>query len=220
MRKNKVKKILLISLVVLLAIGTLGMSLAFFGKDDFTWVKNKVEDAFVKEEEIVQSTKNIALNSNFAINNTENDYYDETVLTSNIGMVVDNWKYLCTADDTYVRDFIMYQTDEGLYIRNDGTAAFNLIQTIDEGIAKYSNKELTLTFSVDGVVYSKTGVLTEIRGIGVSSNGPVKSNVNIFLSNGQCNLAVSVGAGTNSTVNWVQLEEGNVFSGYIPPVVA
>ncbi|MFQ6752529.1 MAG: hypothetical protein ACLRFL_03095, partial [Clostridia bacterium] len=76
MRKNKVKKILLISLVVLLAIGTLGMSLAFFGKDDFNNLKNKVEDAFVQEEETKQSV-NIIKNSNFKVNTTNVTMFTE-----------------------------------------------------------------------------------------------------------------------------------------------
>ena len=68
MKKVNIKKILLISLITLLAIGTLGMSLAFFGKDDFNWAKGKIEDAFVKEEAPAE-IKNLVYNGDFKIKN-------------------------------------------------------------------------------------------------------------------------------------------------------
>ena len=75
-KSNKFKKILTISLVTLLAIGTLGISLAFFGKGDFTKVKDTIKDTIVREEE-TKENRNLIYNSDFKINTTGITVFNE-----------------------------------------------------------------------------------------------------------------------------------------------
>lgn len=220
MKKNKIKKIITISAVVLLLIATLGTFAAFFGKNDFAKVKDKwndVKDKFQQEE--VVSSVNIVKNSNFKINTTGTDIFTEETSSGNGVSLVDNWKLNAGSSSTDL-DFIMYQVDEGFYVRNDGGSPVYLSQIIEEGIALYANKELTLTVSIDDVVYSASGVLTENDRIQVNINSMVDSHVAIYISNNTCSIGVSLRPGANSIINWVQLEEGNVFTGYVPPVIA
>ena len=214
-KSRKFKKILTISLVTLLAIGTLGVSLAFFGRDDFNKAKDAIKDAIVKEEETKENV-NLILNSNFQINTTGKELFDETTNASNETKLVDNWRLNIGTGDL---DFTMYQVAEGLYVRNEGDSTLYISQVIDEGVELCANRELTLTVSIDDVVYSATGILTETNGVIVKATDVAGSHVQIFINDNKCALSVSAKSGANVIFNWVQLEFGNVFTGYVPPVV-
>lgn len=217
MRKQKIKKIAMISLVTLLAIGTLGISLAFFGKGDFTKVKDTIKDTIVREEETKENV-NIIKNSNFKVNTTNVTMFTEETNSVNDSMLLDDWKLnLGTIGETL--DFTMYQVAEGFYVRNDGDISIYLAQKIDEGVALYANKELTLTISIDDVVYSASGVLTESNQIQVVVNSLLGSHVSIYINNNTCAIGVSLKSGVNSIINWIQLEEGPVFTGYVAPTI-
>lgn len=212
MRKNKVKKILLISLVVLLAVGTLGMSLAFFGKDDFTWVKNKVEDAFVQEEETKENV-NLISNSNFKINTSGVTEFTQANVTKYKDPFVDDWYSMHGDCD----NFLVIPVDNGLYIKVDESASQHLdISQNMKSSEGFLGETFTVSFSVDDVVYSKTFVLeltaTEYR----LSTGSLLATITKHAGT-HTSLTIQVKAGFEGTVNWVQVEKGDVFTGYVAP---
>ncbi len=214
-KSNKFKKILTISLVTLLAIGTLGVSLAFFGRDDFNWVKNKVENAFVQD--VTKESNNLLKNSNFAINSSEVAVFDETNVTLN-NPLVDNWNYF--TNDTSTVSFTAYQVEEGLYVKNSGNTTFHLSQILNEDKEMYIDRDVTLSLSLNGVVYSVSKYFTESSSVtlGVTSN--FGSTVKIIVEKGKCSVSMYFNAGFEGVINWVQFEEGAVFTGYVEPIIA
>ena len=208
--RKKTKRILTIIGVSLLLIATLGTFMAFFGKNDLANFKDKVEDAFVKEEETAINN-NILKNSNFSQNSGEIKIFthDNVVLDDSF---TDDW--VCHGVSS---NFEAYQISDGLYVSNNSTESIQLTQFIENGVSLYCGKEITATVSVDGVVYSATFVVNS--GEFKSVEFPTASGLVIRCSGSTTFKAtLSIGQG-QYFINWVKLELGNVFTGYVPPVV-
>lgn len=213
-KSNKFKKILTISLVTLLAIGTLGVSLAFFGRDDFNKAKDAIKDSIVREETI--SDVNIVKNSNFSVSDSNISILDETTLVSG-GKVVNDW-YMHTNDSDL--DFVITKTIDGLLVKNEGNGTFGINQVIADGGILYMEKDLSFTVCVDDIVYSKSFSLVgnELESIVVYDT--LDFFVGVYSGSGQFKVVVEFKPGADVMLNWVQLELGNVFTGYVAPAVA
>lgn len=216
--KKKTKKILIIVLSVML-IGLVLASASIFGKDDWNNLKDKFND-LTQQEEVVVESKNALKNSDFSINTKEITVFDETVhpVPGSTTTMIDNW-YLNKADgqtasDEKVVKYTAYQTEDGLYFKNTGDYDLSLQQVIEEGVVKYANKEMTLSISIDDVVYTATGVLSGYHSISIKIGTLQSAYATVLFSQNSCNVQVDLKAGSNVTINWVQLEEGNVFTGY------
>lgn len=209
---GKFKKIIIISVVVLLLLGTLGTFLAFYGRDDFNYVKNKVENAFVKEE--LTENRNLIYNSDFSINTSGIDVFTQETSTKYGDPLFDGW----ILNHGNCDNFKLYSTDSGLYLKVDETA--NLHFDMSHRVMNSSGflgDTFTMTFSLDGVVYSKTFDLTlantEYR---LSSNHLVATFSKYSSSTSYTYVTVNIqaNAGFEGTINWIQLEFGDVFTGY------
>ena len=217
MKKNKIKKIITISAVVLLMIATLGTFAAFFGKSDFAKIKDKWNETFPKEEVVVASN-NILKNSDFTINTTEIAVFDETNCTSTSNALVDNWRL----SPVLCEDFTIYQTSDGLRCINEDTEnALYIRQNFEDGPEVFANKKVTFTVSIDNVVYSVTGSvdLGEVVNVDIKDNTAM---LQISLDRDTMLFSVMVRVNKSSDIvfNWAQLEFGEVFTGYSSSTVA
>ena len=218
MRKNKIKKIITISAVVLLLIATLGTFAAFFGKNDFSKVKDKwndIKDKF-QQEEVVENV-NIVKNSNFKINTlSESKSFDKTNLTLNKDFI-DNWSFFAGSEEFEAEITLV---DNGIHLKNTGNTLCEILYTVEDGVVNYEGDKMTFAVSVDDIVYSLSfdAVFGEVNGLEIYKDSTV--SVGIFPGSGQFRISVRFLTGADLTVNWVQLEEGNVFTGYVAPVVA
>ena len=207
--KIRNKKILIIALVLALFL-VAGVFVALFGKQDV----QKIKDNFSNNEQttVAPTTNgNILLNSNFALNSSGVVMFNKDNIKSSF---VDNWQ--CDPGEDVV--FTSYQVPEGIYVRNEGTASLVFYQDVAEGVKLYGNKEVTLTISVDGVVYSKTGVLTSDKELVLNVYSGAErisyTSVALFINSGKLSVSIKFMGGANFTLNWVKLELGNVFTGY------
>lgn len=209
---GKFKKIIIISVVVLLLLGTLGTFLAFYGRDDFNYVKNKVENAFVKEE--LTENRNLIYNSDFSINTSDINVFTQETSTKYGDKLFDGW-FLMHGN---CEGFELYSTDKGLYLKVDEEAThhFDMAHRIMNS-SDYLGDKFTMAFSLDGIVYSKTFDLTlantEYR---LSSNHLVATFTKYTnsTSNTYVTVDIQANAGFEGTINWIQLEFGDVFTGY------
>lgn len=216
--KQKTKRILMTVGVVLLIIATLGTFMAFFGRNDFVNFKDKVEDAFVKEEETKENV-NFIKNSNFKINTTEIEIFDETNCSSENPNLVDGWS-ISPHEST---NFTIYQVSDGLMVSNEDTTnklsvrqRFTDIDCTEVFVAK----DLTFTTSINGVVYSYTMNLEMGKqALLTTSDNLVRIAVSTHPSLNQLSVLYEISASSKVIINWAQLEEGTIFTGYVPPVV-
>ena len=221
MKKNKIKKIITISGIVLLLIATLGTFAAFFGKQDFAKLKDKWNETF-NQETIVESV-NLLQNSNFAQDSTGITFktHENVVHKADI---VDNWIRQGSTDS----EFEIYSSETGLHINvtNVGTSqdGFVIQQYFEREFGKISDMPLTFAVSVNGIVYSETFEFND-ENTSEYLYYPLVESLKI----GFCYLeATSAGykvifkvlSPAEFTINWVHLEKGNVFTGYIPPVIS
>ena len=216
MKKNKIKKIITISAVVLLMIATLGTFAAFFGKSDFVKVKDKwndIKDKFQQEE--VVSNVNLLSNSNFQINTSGIDVFtNENAGTIN-STFMDGWMNPNGKECVFEMNIV----DNGLFVKvsEDSANEFHIKQSLNEpGLV--IGQTVTMSFSVNDIVYSGTvslvdGVWNRIDGSGVEYSM-------VLQSAGGVSVFVCFEQGFEGVVNWVQLELGNTFTGYVAPVVA
>lgn len=212
--KNKTKRILIIVGVVLLTILTFSMFMSFFGKNQLNDFKHKVEDVFVDKTNTVNA--NILKNSNFKINTSGIEIFDETNCSVGSTPLVDNWIMSPYAST----DFTLFQVSNGFKcINEDSTNKFSIRQNISDEIVDYLNTELTFSISIDGVVYTSSGVLSnKWDNISIISlNESVKAFIQFDGSN--ITTIIEISPKNSVVLNWVKLELGDIFTGYIPPVV-
>jgi len=205
--KNKTKKILIIALSVLL-IGLIGAMGAIFGKEDWSKVKDKIND--ITQEEVVNN--NILLNSDFS---AESDVltYDETALTDGSnGHIFKDWQLLSTQTENC--DFEVTKVGAGLFIKSVGSGTFQVAQTIKDGVTKYADKTLTISVSINGVVYSDTFCIGADEEFQMTALEKLGVRIATYISSGNMKVMVMVNGPVEAVVNWVQLEEGSVFTGY------
>ena len=214
MRKQKLKKVLIGSLVSLLAIGTLGTSLSFFGRDDFNKAKDTIKDAFVKEEDAVV-TKNILCNTDFQVNTTGKSVFTQADISKVNDLCVNGWASNTTANDTF--DFVLMPVEDGLYAKLSETqnGEVRLLQHITA--EKVLGKTLTLSFSVNNVVYTNVFYFDVAQREVLYSNSGL--NFAIISSadtetSGVVSFIVGFKPSFEGVLNWVQLEVGDVFTGY------
>lgn len=201
---SKTKKILIIALTVLL-VGLIGAMGAIFGKEDWNKVKDKISD--IAQEDVVDN--NLLLNSDFSKNTSGVVVYDETITVGTY--IVDNWKFY--ASTTEGLDFVLSQTGSGLYI-NNSSRGFSITQSIANGASKYADKDLTLTFSVNDIVYSATFNIGIDETFTLESADNINAMVGMYITTDSCSLYLQVKDVTEVVINWIQLEEGTVFTGY------
>ena len=208
--KRKTKKFLIIVLSVML-FGLIFASASIFGKDDWNNLKNKFND-LTQQEEVV--SKNLVNNSDFKINTTGITIFNETNCTTETANLIDNWvisPYECI-------DFTIYQVSDGLMIFNDDADhKLSVRQRFTENncAEKYVNKDLTFTTSINGVVYSFSMNLEMGKQATLKiPDGSVNIAVSTHPSINQLSVLYEVSASSNVVINWAQLEEGSVFTGY------
>ncbi len=214
---NKSKKNILIIAVSLLFVAVIGIFASFFAKDDLGKVKDKI-DNFIEQEESTVGNNNFVKNSNFAINTSGVEVFDETTNTKVDSALLDDWTIYYYNDTC--PEFTAYQVNDGFYVRNESDTYFQINQVIDEGVAKLGNKEITLTVSVDDVVYSVTSTLTSTEKVELTNLGDPNIYLAMFEQYGMCCLTLRFYTGVEATINWVKVELGSVFTGYNAPAVA
>ena len=203
------KKIIIIALSLILFL-VAGVFVSLFGKQDIQKIKDNISNSVQSETNVNQ---NIIQNSNFSINTTGNTLLNQDNI-KNGDVFLDDWLF-CSQDN---HQFTSYLVPTGLYMRNDGTERFTICQDVSEGVILYGNKEVTLTISVDDIVYSVTGVLTENDSLVINvfsgENNVSNTSVLLYISTGVLSFNISFNEGANFIMNWVKLELGNVFTGY------
>ena len=209
---KKTKKILIIALSVML-VGLIGAMGAIFGKDDLNKAKDKFNE--LTEQEVVVETKNLVYNADFQINTTGIDIYNETNATKYQDPIFDGWNMTTTVDTENPQAFILRETDDGLYVNTEGQVAIYQAILDDE---KIIGKTVTFSFSVNDVVYSKTFKIdepeTEYKVVAGSTL--VVNYIRYRLENGTYQSKVVCGfhSGFEGVLNWVQIEQGDVFTGF------
>lgn len=211
--KNKTKNILIIALSIML-VGLIGAMGAIFGKTDWNNLKNKVNE-LTQQEEVVE-TKNLLLNSNFQLDSSDIVFKtNENVAVKN--NIVDDWIRQGSSDAT----FEIYKSQAGLHVNvtdSGSSDGFYIQQYFCREFGKYSDMPLTFSTSVNGVIYSNT----------FEFNDENKGEIQIFELFSSVNIGFAYlevdGAGykvlfkvtgpVEFVINWVQVEEGNVFTGY------
>lgn len=221
MKKNRIKKIITISAVVLLLIATLGTFAAFFGKNDFAKVKDKwndIKDKF-QQEEVVQDNKNLISNSNFQINTTGITIFtEETALDSEKNTFVFMDGFVSDVGAAQGSDFELYAVENGLYVKNmSETANVSVSQYITDS-SKIFGQDVTVSFSYNGVVYSKSFNFIEGEEYKLATDKLCYTLT--YSQNGSVVFTLKLEKGFEGIINWVQLELGSVFTGYVAPVVA
>jgi len=204
---RKSKKILIIVLSIML-FGLFMAYAAMYGKEDYNKVKDKVNE--ITQEEVINN--NILLNSDFS---AESDVltYDETALTDGSdGHIFENWQLLSTQTENC--DFEVTKVGAGLFIKSVGTGTFQVAQTIRNGITKYADKTLTISASINGVVYSDTFSIGADEEFQMSALEKLGVRIATYISSGNMKVMIMVNGPVEAVVNWVQLEEGSVFTGY------
>lgn len=200
------KKIIIIALSLLLFF-VAGAFVGIFGKQDVQKIKDKFNNSTQTE---ININVNLLKNSNFSLNDSGIREFNETNVTD-AREFINNWK-ITLIDGA---QFVMYQVNDGLYIRTESNVGFGIYQSVSEVEEKLANRDLTLTISVDDVVYSTTGILTDVNNrfsLYLASSQIVAS---LNIDSGVVAVNFNVNANSNFTVNWVKLELGNVFTGYI-----
>lgn len=214
---NKIKKIITISAIILLLVATLGTFAVFFGKEDFAKIKDKWNDTFQKEEVVVESS-NLIKNSNFQTNTTGITTFTSENVTSYHTAMFDEWK----SESAMGEGALIVVTENGLYAKFpeeyslDSTSTDFMIGQYVEGIDNVFGQVVTLTFSVDNVVYSKTFEFSEKDyhySVGTVDNLLV--SMCRYSTTNLSNVVLKFNAGFEGVVNWIQLEQGSVFTGYV-----
>ena len=208
---TKTKRIIMTVVIILLLIATCGVFLAFFGKDDFTKVKDKWKDTF-QQEEVVEN-RNLIYNGDFKINTTENTIFNSENVTAYNTPMVDGWH----SETGLVEGATLIVSEDGIYakISEDYASSHFLFGQNVQNIDSVFGKVVTLTFSVDDVVYSKTFNFEIVdKNYEVVSTDGLSLALCRYPSNGISNVVITLKAGFEGTINWIQLEEGSVFTGY------
>ena len=209
MKKNKIKKILTISGIVLLMIATLGTFAAFFGKNDFSKVKDKwndIKDKF-QQEEVVEASPNLIYNSNFKINTT-----GSSIFNNSNELIFDGWKINTTENPNYE----MVLVEDGLFVK---VPTAEVSDNIDIGQHIMDSESVigqvvTMSISLDGVVYSKTLHIENDNDWSYSLNTDKLVLTLVHYTKGISQFIVRFKTGFEGTINWVQLEQGSIFTGY------
>lgn len=199
--KNKKIVIIALSLVLFLVAGVF---ISLFGKQDFEKVKDKINNSTQTESNV---NVNLLKNSDFSINNSGLNIFDQE---SDSTIFLDDWVLRGVADMEYT----IYQVSDGLLIQTGESSTIGLWQNID-GVNSFINREITLSFSCDGIVYSKTDTLSDTKTFMKIFQPSLQAVVELKISQDYVAVGFNVLEGFNSTLNWIKLEFGNVFTGYI-----
>ena len=205
--KKKTKKILIIALSVLL-VGLVGAMGAIFGKTDWNNLKNKVNE-IINQEEIVE-TKNLIYNSDFSINTS-----GKTVFSSEDGVAIGTEFFDGWFDNRGTStDYTLYSTTSGMYakIGEDAGTRFDIVQHISSSEGLIDNV-YTMAISINDVVYSKTFTLVQGEFVYLDIE-PLAVTMTLASDNGFLRQFIGLQPGFEGIVNWIQLEEGNIFTGY------
>ncbi len=201
------KKIIIIALSLLL-IFVAGAFVALFGKQDFEKVKNKINEA-TKQETVVND--NLIYNANFKINSRNIAKFNQDNITTYEDKFLDGWNKTNFTGST----FEVVQVENGMFVSVIGeeNQALSMQQPIENDGAVIG-QAITMSVSVNGVVYSKTFSETidgEYYALGIDSG----LYLQMFRhSEGSAVFYVEFRAGFEGILNWVKLETGTVFTGY------
>lgn len=186
--------------------GLILASASIFGKEDWNNLKDKVNDLTQQEETIVSN--NILENSNFKATTKPGTIFTEADVEMG-AYFVDNWHFVVNDASS----FEIYQSANGVYVNNK-EGYFSIRQRLDNALGLYDNKEVTLTMSLNDVVFSISGVLSSDNEILLSTNNNVFAVATLIYDMDCLYVNISFKEVGEFTVNWVQLEEGSIFTGY------
>lgn len=155
---------------------------------------------------------NIIINSNFKVNQR-----GKTEYSGNRTYCVDRW--------IIMNGFVATPTENGLKLKNVGTtySYADMVYYIDNSKA-LTGKKLTLSLSINDVIYKKTYNLKEdmpIENIVVSGFGDIRitysSNRNLY-GIGIYDTNSQNPNRNENVINWVKLEIGEIATQYVPPL--
>lgn len=201
------KKIIIIALSLVLFL-VAGAFVSLFGKQDFEKVKDKINEA-TKQETVVND--NLIYNANFKINSRNISKFNQDNITTYEDKFLDGWNKTNFNGST----FEVVQVENGMFVSVVGeeNKALSMQQPIEDDSAVIG-QSITMSFSVNGVVYSKSFTETidgEYYALGID-NGLY---LQMFRhSDGSSVFYVEFRTGFEGILNWVKLETGTVFTGY------
>ncbi len=150
------------------------------------------------------SNPNLLINPNFRINQRGSDEY------SSEDYCVDGWRIY--------KDGKVTKTDSGIVISlKDGATTNGILYQKNEVLADYVGKEITLSVSVDGTVYSGNIVVPASGASAKTVMTPHGEWYLYHLSNNIIQVACLVREANTDVVNWVKVELGSVATQFVPP---
>lgn len=210
MKTIKNKKILVIVLSFVL-LTVIALSASIFGRTDWNNLKDKIDDLTQKEE--VVETKNYIYNADFSINTTGISVFTEENCANET-------KHTYEFMDGYVSDtginsdcdFELYSVVNGLYVKNmSETANVSVSQYIRNSKDLIGN-DVTMSFSYNGVIYVKTFNFVEGEEYKLST-GKLCYTLS-YTQNSVVIFTLKIEPGFEGVINWIQLELGNIFTGF------
>ena len=152
----------------------------------------------------IASNPNLLINPNFKINQRGSDEY------SSEDYCVDGWRIY--------KDGKVTKTDSGIVISlKDGATTNGILYQKNEVLADYVGKEITLSVSVDGTMYSGNIVVPASGASAKTVMTPHGEWYLYHLSNNIIQVACLVREANTDVVNWVKVEIGSVATQFVPP---
>lgn len=157
---------------------------------------------------------NLLQNPDFSINQRGQESYSGAK-----GYTVDRWAHYANSTVTVVENGIEFSTTSETYTQ--------IYQLIEVPVSKLTGKTLTLSCSVNGVIYTATGTLSTDMGTKFSVTIPECGNATVRYSStggGRYYFAVFDVYVTNpthkvNTINWAKLEFGSVATEFMSPSI-
>ena len=152
----------------------------------------------------IASNPNLLINPNFKINQRGSDEY------SSEDYCVDGWRIY--------KDGKVTKSDSGIVISlKDGATTNGILYQKNEVLADYVGKEITLSVSVDGTMYSGNIVVPASGASAKTVMTPHGEWYLYHLSNNIIQVACLVREANTDVVNWVKVEIGSVATQFVPP---
>ena len=151
---------------------------------------------------------NLLINGDFQVNQ-----YNFTSLTmaGNRKYFIDRWLHAWGTST-------ITKVDDGIKIINTSNSGTPIEQCVECNINQTLGKKLTLSASVDGVVYSTTNTLSEVEKVFESENFGMYFRADA--SKGCIVVRIYALQSKTITINWVKLEQGSVATPFVPRLYA